>query len=338
MEFRKDINGLRAFAVIAVVLYHFDIGVLLGGFAGVDVFFVISGYLMTGIIFKGLENDSLSLTKFYLSRAKRIIPALAVLCFSLFIFGWIFLSPYEFKSLGKHIAGGMTFVSNIVFWQESGYFDVHSLEKWLLHTWSLSLEWQFYILYPIILLLVKKVIPLPKIKYVIVLGAITSYILCEYVVYLSSQSAFYLLPTRAWEMMVGAIAFLFPVSLSKGKRTLTEGIGLLLIIASYFLLTSKVLWPGHYTLVPVLGTFLVILACNKGSIFTENKIFQIIGSSSYSIYLWHWPILIFINKYIGKSAVWYGFGIILSFLFGYLFYRLIEKNIPLCQNDYHLLP
>jgi peptidoglycan/LPS O-acetylase OafA/YrhL len=135
MQFRKDINGLRAIAVIAVVLFHFNAAWMPGGFAGVDVFFVISGFLMTGIIFKGLEQKSFSILKFYVARANRIVPALAVLCLALLVFGWFYLTPLDYRALGKHVGGSMVFLSNIMYWKEAGYFDTASHGKWLLHTW-----------------------------------------------------------------------------------------------------------------------------------------------------------------------------------------------------------
>ena len=151
MQFREDINGLRAIAVIAVVLFHFNSSWMPGGFAGVDVFFVISGFLMTGIIFKGLEQQKFSILRFYVARANRIIPALAILCIILLILGWFYLTPQDYKALGKHAASSVTFVSNVTYWLESGYFDALASEKWLLHTWSLSVEWQFYLIYPLVL-------------------------------------------------------------------------------------------------------------------------------------------------------------------------------------------
>ncbi|MET0126837.1 MAG: acyltransferase, partial [Pseudomonas caspiana] len=143
MDFRKDINGLRAIAVIAVLLYHFNPGWLPGGFAGVDIFFVISGYLITGIIVRNLDAGRFSLLAFYKSRARRIVPALAALCFVLLLAGWFYLLPQDYSELGKHIAASLGFVSNIVYWFEAGYFTPGAHEKWLLHTWSLSVEEQF---------------------------------------------------------------------------------------------------------------------------------------------------------------------------------------------------
>ena len=145
--------------MVAVVLYHFGVAGIGGGFAGVDIFFVISGYLMCGIICGGLERDDFSVWRFYLARARRIFPALIVLCLVALVFGWFFLMPEEYKQLGKHARESLTFSSNLRYFDESGYFDVASREKWLLHTWSLSVEWQFYLILPLILMLQGKLLP-----------------------------------------------------------------------------------------------------------------------------------------------------------------------------------
>lgn len=152
-NFRKDINGLRAWAVVAVVLFHFGVPGFAGGFVGVDIFFVISGFLMTTILIKKLENQQqkFSVWEFYLARAKRIVPALLVLCITLLALGWFMLPPQDYRSLGMHTLTSVFFASNIQYWREAGYFDAASHDKWLLHTWSLSVEWQFYLLLPLLL-------------------------------------------------------------------------------------------------------------------------------------------------------------------------------------------
>jgi peptidoglycan/LPS O-acetylase OafA/YrhL len=213
MQFRKDINGLRAIAVIAVVLFHFNASWMPGRFAGVDVFFVISGFLMTGIIFRGIEQESFSVLKFYVARANRIIPALAVLCLVMLVFGWFYLAPLDFKALGKHVSNSMFFLSNITYSRESGYFDASSHEKWLLHTWSLSVEWQFYIIYPLVLVALRKFMPLKAMKMVILFGTAFSFILCVFATYKWPNPAYYLLPTRAWEMMIGGVAYIYPFAI-----------------------------------------------------------------------------------------------------------------------------
>ena len=153
-HFRKDINGLRAYAVLVVVLYHFGVLGFSGGFVGVDIFFVISGFLMTKIIYSGLNKENFSLLQFYYSRAKRIIPTLIILCLTLLSIGWYLLPAMDYRALGIHSVSALVFLSNFKFWKESGYFDTSSHENLLLHTWSLSVEWQFYIVLPLIFILV----------------------------------------------------------------------------------------------------------------------------------------------------------------------------------------
>jgi peptidoglycan/LPS O-acetylase OafA/YrhL len=165
LNFRQDINGLRAFAVLAVVVFYFSSNWLPGGFAGVDVFFVISGFLMTGLIFTKIESQTFSVLNFYKARANRIIPPLAFLCLALFIFAYFCFTPDNFEKLSINIAESLSFISNVLFWQESSnYFSSSSHEKWLLHTWSLSVEWQFYLIYPLVLVFLKRFLSLDAIK------------------------------------------------------------------------------------------------------------------------------------------------------------------------------
>lgn len=323
-SFRQDINGLRAIAVIAVVLFHFNASWMPGGFAGVDVFFVISGFLMTGIIFRGIEQENFSILKFYVARANRIIPALAVLCLVLLVFGWFYLTPLDYKALGKHAASSVAFLSNIIYWRESGYFDAASHEKWLLHTWSLSVEWQFYIIYPLILVSMRKFMSIKTMKSLLLVGTILGFIFCVIATYKWPNPSYYLLPTRAWEMMLGGIAYLYPLSLQENRKKLFEWIGLGLIISSYFLISSENPWPGYLAIFPVLGSFLLIQANRNNSIVTNNFIFQKLGTWSYSIYLWHWPLVVAI--YIFSLNEYYTYlGVLLSIFLGFLSHQYIER-------------
>lgn len=324
MQFRHDINCLRAIAVIAVVLFHFNTAWLPGGFAGVDVFFVISGFLMTGIIFRGIEKDNFSIINFYVARANRIIPALAMLCLVLLAFGWFYLSPIDYKVLGKHVGGSVGFLSNILYWRESGYFDSASHEKWLLHTWSLSVEWQFYIIYPIILVAMHKLISIKTIKVVVLLGAVSGFAFSVLATYKWPDSAYYLLPTRAWEMMIGGVAYLYPLSIKQDRKKYLEWFALTLIIASYFLISKEDPWPGYMAIFPVIGSFLIIQAQHNNSYIARNIIFQKLGTWSYSIYLWHWPLVVVIY-YFSLDASYSYPGIALSVLLGFLSYKYIEK-------------
>ncbi|WP_350558398.1 acyltransferase family protein [Psychrobacter sp. CAL346-MNA-CIBAN-0220] len=324
MKFRKDINGLRAFAVIAVVLFHFNTSWMPGGFAGVDVFFVISGFLMTGIIFKGIEQENFSILKFYVARANRIIPALALLCLVLLIFGWFYLTPLEYHALGKHAASSIGFVSNFIYWTEAGYFDAASHEKWLLHTWSLSVEWQFYILYPLVLVAMRKFLSIKTMKSMLVLGTVLGFIFCVIASYKSPNASYYLLPTRAWEMMIGGVAYLYPFTLPEDRKKLVERVGLALVIGSYFLISEDNPWPGYLALFPVVGSFLIIQAQRNDSIITSNIVFQKLGTWSYSIYLWHWPFVVIIYTFSLPEYYIY-LGMALSILLGFLSYKYVEK-------------
>lgn len=337
LNFRYDINGLRAIAVIAVVLFHFNSSWVPGGFAGVDVFLVISGFLMTGVIFRGFESHSFNLFKFYIARANRIIPALAILCLALLIFGWFYLNPLDYRVLGKHVASSMGFFSNVIYLRESGYFDVASYEKWLLHTWSLSVEWQFYILYPIALMILKRFLSIDSLGKILVIGTILGFVFSVFATQKWPDSAYYLLPTRVWEMMFGGIAYLYPLSLRESQKKLIEWLSLALIFLSYAFISSETAWPGFFALIPVLGAFGVIIANRQDSFITNNVVFQALGKWSYSVYLWHWPIVVF--GYYFNVDNWWVIGIGSSVALGWISYSYVEslklrsytewKNIPM---------
>ncbi|SAK84190.1 acetylase [Caballeronia calidae] len=329
MNFRNDINGLRAFAVLAVVLFHFDVPGFKGGFLGVDVFFVISGYLMTDIIFRRIAKGKFSVIEFYADRARRIIPALAFLCFALTVFGWLVLLPSEFRAFGKAAGSSLGFFSNIVYWREAGYFDVRSHLKWLLHTWSLSVEWQFYLLYPLGILLVRKLFGQRGTVVALVGAALVSFGLC---VYLSDPTkwptaAFFLLPTRAWEMLAGGLVCLFPIRPGRPVRRAMEFAGIAMIMYGAFTFNEDNAWPGILALVPVLGTALVLLAARGRSIFTGNRLAQFIGKISYSVYLWHWPFVVALTYFDKDGSLPWRVGAIAGgFVMGWLSYALIESK------------
>jgi peptidoglycan/LPS O-acetylase OafA/YrhL len=288
-----------------------------GGFAGVDVFFVISGFLMTGIIFRGMEQDNFSVLNFYVARANRIIPALALLCLALLFFGWFYLTPLEYKALGKHAASSVGFLSNFVYWKEAGYFDAASHEKWLLHTWSLSVEWQFYIIYPLVLIALRKFLPIKTLKLLLIVGTVLGFIFSAIATYKLPNAAYYLFPTRAWEMMLGGVAYLYPFTLQENRKKLVEWTGLILVIASYLLISAENLWPGYLALFPVLGSFLIIQAQRNDSLITGNIVFQKLGAWSYSIYLWHWPFVVAIYTFSLPDYYIY-IGMVLSVLIGFV--------------------
>ncbi|MEB0094391.1 acyltransferase family protein [Pseudomonas sp. CCI1.2] len=327
MDFRKDINGLRAIAVIAVILFHFNPAWLPGGYAGVDIFFVISGYLITGIIFRGLQKNSFGLITFYTSRARRIIPALAAMCFALLAFGWFYLLPLEYSELGKHVASSLGFFSNFVYWSEAGYFAAGAHEKWLLHTWSLSVEWQFYMIYPIVLLLLSRLVTLNALRWIVLAGSVLGFLACVYMSFKWPEPAFYLLPARAWELLAGGVACLFPFKLISRSQRALEAVGVGLMLASFFVLSEKDVWPGYLALLPVMGTLSVIISARQDSFMTNNPFSQWTGKLSYSLYLWHWPVVVFMS-YAGylndtRSAL---VGIATSFALGLASFTVIEKS------------
>jgi peptidoglycan/LPS O-acetylase OafA/YrhL len=323
MKFRKDINGLRAIAVVSVVLFHFSPTLLPGGFVGVDIFFVISGYLMTSIILTGIENNNFSPLNFYIARANRIVPALFFLCLVVTVFGWFFLSPQDLKLLSKHVVGSISFLSNMLYLGESGYFDTASKSKWLLHTWSLSVEWQFYIIYPLLLIVLTKYLTIVKLKYVILFLTFIGFIVNLIYSYIAPEFSYFSLVTRAWEMMIGSIAFLFPAKYGKALQIKTVYAGLLLLLLSFLCLSDDFMWPGYYALVPILGTFLILQANHQDSFLTANFFSQSIGRYSYSIYLWHWPIVVGF-LYFELTGILLLLGLVSSFVLGYLSYSCIE--------------
>jgi peptidoglycan/LPS O-acetylase OafA/YrhL len=322
MKFRYDINGLRALAVVGVVLFHFKAQWLPGGYAGVDVFFVISGFLMTSIISHSIDDSSFSLLKFYTSRFNRIVPALTVLCMSLLVFGWFFLPPLDYFSLSKHVASSLSFVSNFLYFQEIGYFDAEAHEKWLLHTWSLSVEWQFYILYPIVLYVINKITSKKIVNIFIVSSTVLGFVFCIFATRLWPDASYYLLPMRCWELFLGGVSYIY-TGIFTGKRRALELTGFFLIIGSFILFSNENQWPGYLAFIPTFGAFLIIISdLNKSTIF-NNKLTQYLGSSSYSIYLWHWPLVVFINYYDVENFT--VVAIVLSVMLGFFSYKKFER-------------
>ncbi|CAA0105135.1 O-acetyltransferase OatA [BD1-7 clade bacterium] len=324
-KFRKDINGLRAIAVAGVMVFHFQPTWLTGGFAGVDVFFVISGFLMTSIIFRSLDSGQFSYTEYLSARINRIVPPLLVLCAVLLAFGFWFLPPSEYSLLSKHVLGSIGFVSNGVYLTEAGYFDSVSHDKWLLHTWSLSVEWQFYLLYPLVLWGASRILKPSLLKAMIPLGVLLSFGLCVFVSHVWPSGAFYLLPARAWEMLLGGMAFLFPVALSAKQARVVFYSGLAMIVGSFAYFSSKTLWPGYWATIPAIGTYLIIMARCESSVLTNVNTIQSLGRWSYSIYLWHWPIAVLFFKLGFNTATNFVPQVVLSILLGFVSFRYVER-------------
>lgn len=328
-QFRYDINGLRAYAVILVVLFHFQIFGFAAGFIGVDIFFVISGYLMTKIIIDQIMSKNFSIWKFYLARGVRILPALLLLTAVIALVGWFLLIPEDYKSYAKHAASSITFLSNLMYWRESSdYFSVAAHDKILLHTWSLSVEWQFYIILPILLLIIGKIRRNRNIlNLAILFGFIISLILSYKVSQASQTTAFYMIPTRAWEMLAGGLVYAYfsKAIFTHSVKNVIEFTGFGLIFISLFIFKTTTLWPSFNAVLPVLGAMLILIANNNNSVLTKPKLFQLTGNSSYSIYLWHWPIVFFISYFgVNHNQVIVISGILLSLFLGWISYKFIE--------------
>ncbi|NML06710.1 acyltransferase family protein [Sphingomonas sp. G-3-2-10] len=319
LPFRADINGLRAFAVLAVVAYHFGVPPFAGGFVGVDVFFVISGYLMSAIILGRMDRGSFSLSGFWLDRARRIVPALAVLVAVLLAAGWPWLLIGEYLALSRQAVAAILFASNLLFWRETGYFEPGIEDRWLLHSWSLSVEWQFYLLFPLLLILLARA---PRRWLAPSLGLIA---LASLGLMLAddAEASFYLLPARAWELLAGSLVYLAPTLAARFTRSSQLG-GLAMILAAAVLAPAGS-WPGVWTLLPVAGTVLVLLAARTDSRLFANPVAARIGLDSYSIYLWHWPVHVLLVRSAHAEWYWTAGAILLSLLLGHLSRRFVER-------------
>lgn len=300
MNYRKEIDGLRAIAVVPVIFFHAGIESFNGGFVGVDVFFVISGYLITGIIMKEIERGTFSILNFYERRARRILPALFLVIFITIPFAWTLMSPAELKNYGASVVSVPLFVSNIFFWRSEGYFETANGLSPLLHTWSLAVEEQFYLFYPILFILIWKI----GRRYLVgILSFILliSFILAQIGSNAKPDAAFYLLPTRGWELLIGAIAALY-ISNRKALKfsplflEMLSYSGLFMIFFSVFTFNNSTQYPSVYTLIPTLGTMLIIVFATIDTFvgrFLSNRLLVAIGLISYSAYLWHQPVFVF---------------------------------------------
>ena len=328
-KFRYDINALRCIAVTAVVLFHIFPSFFPSGFVGVDVFFVISGFLMTRIICGDLLAKDFSLRKFLLARFRRIVPALCVVIIACFVLGYFYLSQFRYLTLTDHAFSSIGFFSNIVFWTEAGYFDLSSHEKWLLHTWSLSLEWQFYIIFPILMIALFRVFPALSVEVLKLLFVILIFSSFSLSVLASARwpdAAFFLLPTRVWEFMVGGIASLGVANRLAGMAAV-KLLGYALIIVSCFLFSPEVAWPGYSAIMPVLGAFLVIATNDQSAGYEKIVFVQSIGMWSYSIYLWHWPIFIWMTYFVLDIGFYSAIlALLISLVVGWFSYITIERG------------
>ncbi len=304
LAYRPDIDGLRAIAVLAVLFFHTEVPGFGGGFVGVDIFFVISGFLITSILLNDIKEDNFSIARFYERRIRRIFPALfPVIIFSLII-GVFLLDSNAFKDFGESITATALFSSNILFWSQSGYFDTHSMQKPLLHTWSLAVEEQFYIIFPIALFFVNRFLKCRNLQFLLI-TALLSFFASIYWVNKEPSATFYLVHTRAWELLVGSILAIniLPKPSSYLQSNLLSILGIGFIFYSVLFYTEKTLFPGINAALPVLGAALIIHSGDENNIsivskFLKFKPLVFIGLISYSLYLWHWVFIAYYKYFL----------------------------------------
>lgn len=361
--YRPDIDGLRAIAILSVVIHHAFPTQLRGGFAGVDIFFVISGFLISSIIFRSLQRDDFSFAAFYARRVRRIFPALLLVLAASYAIGWVVLLPQEFKQLGLHMAAGAGFVQNIVLNNEAGYFDTASELKPLLHLWSLSIEEQFYLVFPVLIWGAWRA-GLNALSTMIVL-AFLSFSLNLHHIDTNATQVFFMPQTRFWELLAGsALAYIqlfksepfaralqrlifhpliFSRPFTPERRALVinnllAACGLLLIVAAVLGLSNNMAYPGKWALLPVLGAFLLILSGPQAWVNRKvlaNRLMVFVGLISYPLYLWHWPLLSFARIMVGEtpSANIRMALVALSLVLAWLTLRVIEKPMRLSGHQ-----
>ena len=355
ISYRKEIDGLRAIAVIPVVFFHAGITSFSGGYVGVDVFFVISGYLITSLIVAEKEKEEFSIINFYERRARRILPALFFMSLVCVPFSFLLMSPSQLKEFSDSLISIPLFVSNFVFWGESGYFSSAAEEKPLLHTWSLAVEEQYYLLFPIFILIFWKLKREILISIIFIISVL-SILLAQFGSNLASQPpfydevfrynaipdfAFFLAPTRAWELLFGSLTAFFLLKERKNKFFVNQILsltGMLMIIFSIVAFDSSTPFPGFSALIPVLGTILIIIYAKE-----ETLIYKLLslrplvffGLISYSIYLWHQPLFAFtrLSSINSPSVITYVILSLISFFLGWLSWKYIEA--PFRKKDFY---
>lgn len=351
--YRRDIDGLRALAVLSVVLYHAFPSRLPGGFAGVDIFFIISGFLIGSILIASMQQNAFSFADFYARRVRRIFPALLLVMSACLAFGWFALFPDEYKLLGKHVFGGAGFLSNFFLWNEVGYFDTAAETKPLLHLWSLGIEEQFYIFWPLLMLLAWRLrASLLKLALAV---ALLSFVVNVAGVHKFPSATFYSPASRVWELLFGTVLAYMSVNglsvfagarrmahdgvtttvldfSSPRARNIQSAIGMALLLASLAVLRADRHFPGWWALLPTTGAVMLIAAgpqawCNR--VLLGNRVAVWFGLISYPLYLWHWPLLSFariIESGLPSSKI-RGAAVLAAIVLAWLTYRLLEKPL-----------
>lgn len=342
------IDGLRAIAVISVLLFHFDKHLLSGGFVGVDVFFVISGYLIASIIISECENGKFSFSRFYQRRISRIFPVFFLVSLATLVTAYFLYTPQDFASAGAVAIAAALSVANLKFMLQGNYFQISPDAQPLLHFWSLSVEEQFYLVFPLIVYLVFRIgMTRRSLLYILIAITVFSFAACVALTTKNPTWAFYLLPTRAWELLAGCILAAYHPDRRTGNQRLNSilsNIGLLTIISSFFIIHEGMLFPGFVAAMPVVGTVLLIgYAQNKKTIdqqsiserFLSHPFLILIGKMSYSLYLWHWPIYCFVDYslYSQSLIVRATLKVSLTIFFSFISYHWIERPIRSYLNQ-----
>lgn len=335
MQYRQEIDGLRAISVLSVIFFHAGFALFSGGYIGVDIFFVISGYLITNILLSEKKSGEFSLIKFYERRARRILPALFFVLFACLPMAWIWLVPTDMKSFSQSLIAVSGFASNILFYSNTGYFDTAAEWKPLLHTWSLAVEEQYYLFFPLILMFTGKLGQRWLLATLVILaGASLAY--AHWSVTHNPAAGFYLLPARAWELLIGAFVAFYLSSedrhqFSNTINQLGSITGLMMIVYAIFVFDKHTPVPSIYTLVPTIGAALIILFAKPETIAAKvlsNRLFVGIGLISYSAYLWHWPLFVFarhqkIPAVPGEMML--GILALAALLLGFISWKFIEN-------------
>ncbi|MPT49216.1 MAG: acyltransferase [Sphingobium sp.] len=332
MKYRSDIDGLRSIAVIPIVLFHAGISAMSGGFIGVDIFFVISGYLITSIIVREMNEDRFSIVEFYRRRVVRIFPALIFMLLAVLLAGTFIMLPQELSGLGHSAIAAMLFAANIYFWFTADYFDSSAETKPLLHTWSLGVEEQFYLLFPLLLLLVIRYAP-SRMRTILAAMTFISFLIGGYATLKHPQAAFYLIPARAWELGIGAMIAVgcYPSLRSEKVRNGIAIFAILLILFGLFWITPSSLFPAPWAVIPCMGAAVLIIYGENtliGNILSTSPV-RWIGKISYSLYLWHWPIITFyrlrtgVDLQMGETILL----LALSFVAAALSYYFVEQPV-----------
>jgi peptidoglycan/LPS O-acetylase OafA/YrhL len=331
LSYRPDVDGLRALAILPVVLYHAGIPGFSGGFVGVDVFFVISGYLMASLIIREIDQGNFSLLRFYERRIRRIFPALFAMVAASSVMAWLVFMPVEFEYFARSVRATALFISNVRFEKESGYFDMSAQLKPLLHTWSLAVEEQFYIVFPVALTLLAK-LDRRRIPWVLLLLLVASLAASAWYVHRAPVAAFYLSQFRGWELLLGAL-LAFDV-LSRSTRPVIgeclAALGILLIGYAVLTYSDSTVFPGLAALVPCLGAALVIhgaATSGPAGLLLRSRPVVFVGLISYSLYLWHWPLIVFTRYFTGHvlSPMQGVLLVVASLIVAVLSWRFVEQ-------------